>query len=231
MVIPRVNHLRREEWAKLSQQERIAALQELEDKLAQKEGRTAYKVSVLPQGTFEGCRGQFDAGDQKAQIQVNPLRLRNSDPYGAVETYFHEARHGYQHYAALHPGFHPDAQQEEDFKVAEEGGYIPPEQDYTLYRFQPTENDACDIARQRTEQVYMQQFGDFSEAYNAYRKARLMEIEQDIDEARLRFGDDYVEEARKASYAQAGRDISRDEQSGKAKTDGEEEGYGYGYGL
>ena len=145
-------------------------------------------------------RGQFKQ-DQN-QIEIDPSLLSGDrPPYQAVETYFHEAQHAYQHYAIDHPEFHKDSAQVREWNI-NETAYIDQEDvklglaTYSHYRWQPIEADAHQTARERTDELYVGQYGDKSQ-YPAYATQKANEVSANETLAEIELNTtDYEEEAR-----------------------------------
>lgn len=82
-------------WDSLDQADRLAALQEVENRIALREGREPFPVVAKELESPENL-GRFD----HEQIVLNQLFIDNSSmfhtPAGALETLLHEARHAYQ---------------------------------------------------------------------------------------------------------------------------------------
>lgn len=133
-----VEGLRPECWAELPPAERVRALQELEARLSEIEGRPSAEVRSEPLGPGE--RGCYDR--QQGAIIVAEQVLADSAPFEAIEVVAQQGRHAYQHYAAGHPEIHVrpaevDAWQNnlDNFLSAAQFGY-------ELYRLQPLVADA-----------------------------------------------------------------------------------------
>lgn len=126
------------EWEGLAPTERLEALQTIECKLAEIQGRDPVRVLA---STIPGENGHYDPLTRTITVNVEQL----SDAKARLElidTIAHEGRHAYQHYAIEHPGFHPNKQEvdawRENFKNYRDGkkfGFLD-------YRLQPVEADA-----------------------------------------------------------------------------------------
>lgn len=243
-----------ENWRTLSSQERIQALQQAEGTLATQEGRAASIIEPMraidalsPTGSSVP-RGRQNVDEQGlSHIEINPALIEANEPYQAVETYFHEARHAYQRAAIADPQMH-DNPAEVDLwakNQAETNSYIRPERSFPLYRSQPVEVDANNVARARTEEVYSQQFTE-QPNYDEYRAGKQQEKLEYIEQAEIALGPQYEEVAAQEvvdRFEQYQKELKVDEQiserasAGKQaapapredKEQGEEFGQGYGF--
>jgi len=225
MTVPRVENLRADKWASLTPEERLEALQELENKLAQQRGEQPCLVETIPEEDRDledgeiRTRGQYiPSNGGPGTIQIDPGLVSSDQPYQAVETLFHEDRHAYQAYAVQHPEIHDNPEEVEDWRQNLNGGYI--ESDYAYYRWQPVEADANQIARKRTDELYSGEFQD-SEKYPDYRAEKEQEISDDIEYAKTSIGENYQEEARQAMIKKYQNNLEQQES--------EDYYYGYGY--
>ncbi len=107
-VVEQLGHmeaLQPETWPALSESERIAALQEVENSVANIQGRSPVEVRVdseAPEGVF----GAYEPNSNN--IAVSGWHINSDDIQEVVDTIAHEGRHAYQNYAVNNPGFHPD---------------------------------------------------------------------------------------------------------------------------
>lgn len=130
--------LSREAWEGLSVNERLEALQTLECKLAEIQGRDP--VLVLYSET-PGENGHYDP--ETRTITLNAEQLSNPrQRLELVDTIAHEGRHAYQHYATEHPGFHPDAREVEAWRENFVHYRNGTKEGLLDYRLQPIEADA-----------------------------------------------------------------------------------------
>lgn len=131
--------LSREQWEGLSPKERLGALQTLECKLAEIQGRdpVAITAEIIP-----GRNGHYDPGTRT--ITLNAECLAHSPRLNLIDTIAHEGRHAYQHYAIEHPGFHRNQKEVDAWREnMKPGNYDNGKRDGLLaYRFQPIEDDA-----------------------------------------------------------------------------------------
>lgn len=209
MPIPRIENLRADSWATLTEQQRLGTLQELENGLAEQEGRESCLIAPIPEDeriVEDGetlLRGRYiPSNDGPGTIQLDPNLISSDEPYQAVETLFHEGRHAYQAYAVQHPEIHDNPEEVEDWQKTNDGGYIEFKSDlnFDYYRWQPVEADANQIARERTDELYSGTFQD-SEKYPAYKSEKEQELSDDIERAQMNLGENYQEEARQAMIA------------------------------
>ncbi|MCI0558927.1 MAG: hypothetical protein MN733_10560 [Nitrososphaera sp.] len=208
MILPRVSELRAENWAQIAIDERLLALNRMEKALAEQEGRELCEVRLIPEDERvilrngePALRGQYDQINK--EIQLDPILFSDErSPYQAVETYFHEARHAYQHYAIEHPETHSDSEQVADWEKNHFGGYIDWRDvrdgfaKYSDYRWQPVEADAREVARERTNELYTGIFHDTTNQYQQYHSEKQTEISTERNRAIKELGTtDYEREA------------------------------------
>lgn len=139
-------------WDALPTEERLTALQNVEDTLAGIQQRPSVEVHGESMGA--GTYGYFD-GDR---IAVNAEQLNGGAPVEEmVDTVVHEGRHAFQQYAIEHSGVVSD-QAVVDAWAANmaPGGYLSVEDgfDPELYQSQPIEADAWSYAERIREAVY-----------------------------------------------------------------------------
>ena len=169
--------MRADVWARTPVYMRLDALNEMERQLASQENRPALPVAVIPPDKREpGLQGYFDPKEGKnGGIFVDPQLIYNDEPYQAAETYFHEARHAYQHEVAINSKKHPEVSREQaDQWRTNDEAYIGSEDieleeyQYGHYYGQPMEVDARQAGQDRTEELYAGQFQDQA-GYSQYR--------------------------------------------------------------
>lgn len=128
------------DWEGLSNQERLEALQTLESKLAEIQGRDPVPVFATE---TPGKNGSYDPETRSITLNMEQL----SDPkarLNLIDTIAHEGRHAYQHWAVEHPGFHPNDKEVEAWREnMKPGNYVDGSKDGLMaYRLQPIEADA-----------------------------------------------------------------------------------------
>ena len=137
-ALQQIEAINPEVWAALDVEERLEALQEVEDCMAEVQGRPP--VDVATQETGAGTFGTFN--HNRNIIHVNAELLESSDAVEAIVTAVYEGRHAYQWYATHHPGFHPNEAQVEEwrsnFALYLSAGLFGQE----LYQSQPVEAEA-----------------------------------------------------------------------------------------
>lgn len=85
------------QWEKLSLEQRVAALQQLENKVAEIEMRTPMEVQIKDLG--DGYLGYQDYSNGNIVINSEMMASSNyNDFYEVMNTLFHEGRHAYQFY-------------------------------------------------------------------------------------------------------------------------------------
>lgn len=220
MNMPYIMGLRADVWSQSSLGERQEALQELENYFAMEEGREPAQVSSVDMPSSALGKHYFD--DRGVDnIELNSNLLQGTTPYESVETLCHESRHSYQHHIVENPELATSQDQVEDWQKSQSGGYIQPNEiNYSTYRWQSTEIDANEMARERTDQLYQGVFQD-TDQYPEYKAKQEQLLNDDIEYAKYELGENYVEEANKA--------VSEKYESAQTETSGESEGYDYGY--
>lgn len=214
MTVPRIENLRRENWAGLSPSEKLQALQDLENGLAAQENRNPVKVGFIPDKYYKTeedhknlyglyvPKGVDENGvEQDERIYINEDLLTNSTtPYAAVETQFHESRHAYQTALTEDPNLATTPQELDDIGKNLHGGYLDNEKfGYDYYRWQPSEKDANETARAKTDELYMSEFQDMGYQDSDYYDNRGAVEAAEIKSATENIGEDYIEQARQLS--------------------------------
>ena len=137
-ALRQIEALRPEVYEGLSIREREAVLQEVENCLAECQGRPAVPVELEQmKPTYLGVfRPQTGAMYLNRDLVADGSKLAE-----VVDTVAHEGRHAYQHFAITHPGFHPDANAVSAWSHNFEH-YLEPRLNPMRYREQPVEADA-----------------------------------------------------------------------------------------
>lgn len=130
-------------WDGLAIEERLAALQSVEDALAEIQQRPPLEIhsEAMESGVF----GYFDG----SRIVVNAGHLEGSVPVEElVDTVVHEGRHAFQSFAVEHPGTITDAAILDAWaaNLAPDGYLSAEEYGQELYQTQPVEADAWSYA-------------------------------------------------------------------------------------
>lgn len=154
-------------WERMDSDERLAALQELEIRMARRMGRTPRPVLRMKSEPADGyvCMGCFTPG--RKTISINELFLTPNPIYGdgfsaakAIDTIIHEGRHAYQHEMT------EDESRLDDPEImkwrANQIAYIrgegiigiPRSAQQAMYAFQPIERDARQFAAQEFRRIY-----------------------------------------------------------------------------
>jgi len=194
-----VNQLRLENWSVMDTSARLEVLQNLESQLASQEGRTENTIRFFPDNVPENQRGLFvpesrvenEQGYQKGIYINSKLVEDKEEPYQAVETTFHESRHAYQYHCSQNPeGSKEEPSVVEDWEKNYKGGYLSyPQNDYSMYRYQPVEKDANEVARLRTDDLFENQLVD--KQYNNHKEAVLALNQRDQVLAEYKYGRNY----------------------------------------
>lgn len=146
-----VEGIRPERWESANSEERLGALNEVEQRMAEHQGRPAVEVRIQEAGG--GSFGFYDHDGKR--IFVGSYALAHAGAQENVDTIVHEGRHAYQYHAVEHPGFHPDENEvaawRENLKPE---NYVRFEEDPELYANQPVERDAWAYGRRIARGVY-----------------------------------------------------------------------------
>jgi hypothetical protein len=143
-------------WETLGEEERLNALQVVEDQMADIQGRESVPV-VEDHDLGPGVYGGYNENDQS--IHINSDHMMGDMPVEEnVDTIVHEGRHAYQDYAINNPGVVNDTeivnQWSENWR---EENYIRPENaDFEDYVNQPVEADAWGYSRRIVDGIYGQ---------------------------------------------------------------------------
>lgn len=178
MVEPSIESLQQKEWQKLkfTPEVRLAALQKLEDELAEQEGRDSCPIILIPKpNLMEALNGRANPRDdalgyyKNGHIHIQEWLTESDDPYEAVETLFHEERHAYQDHVIKNDRTLEDEETVKTWEKNSGHGVISSYEDRALYYFQPREIDAREVARQHMNKLYIGHFHD-TKNYSRYRQ-------------------------------------------------------------
>ena len=163
-------------WERLSSNQRVDALQQLENWSARRLGREPVPLSPDPQLEGTSTNGEYHPGSKS--ISINPSLIERNDPFQAMATTLHEGRHAYQHQVSngleTYKNFDPvdgmTADQNRGIWRANmrADGYYSKEKGHTFfqYRYQPIEADANNYS-DRIMQELWQRYGN-NEHYNQW---------------------------------------------------------------
>lgn len=223
MPLHNIENLQREIWQTLTPNERLDALQQLENTLAQQDGCLPCQVSFISDSDYETAydrpyvRGLHPPDSNNIYINealVNPdmqyqviygdhnqSPVNANEPYMAVETLFHEDRHAHQEYVAQErPDLAVNADKLEEFQKNSGPAYLDPKTDGSaFYLMQPIEMDAREIARQSTHEFYIGHFGDL-ENYLQHNEKMAAEEDRNVERATDQLGENYREIARQEVF-------------------------------
>lgn len=138
------------EWNEREELDRVSALQELEDQLAQKQQREPCVVrSVDMRPSLAGGLSV----DGKT-IYIANRDLLSASPHEAVGTTAHEGFHAYQEAVVANAADHPEVSdvRRNNWRY-NQASYIDPAQDSEAYEAQFTERDARVFGEERTRQL------------------------------------------------------------------------------
>lgn len=134
-----IEGLNQDDWPSFDTSERLGILQEVENTIAEGQGRPSVDLSVdddAPVGLFGGYDPQTD------QITLSGWHIRDNDVHEIVDTVAHEGRHAYQFHAMEHPEIHPDPDEVRAWQENAEFYYDADTFGQELYMSQPLEADA-----------------------------------------------------------------------------------------
>ncbi len=141
--------LRPEVWEGLGVEERLEALQGIEDRMAEIQGRPAVAVgtATLEEGTYGGYRSDYG-------IVLNEAHVASNDIAEIVDSVVHEGRHAYQDYAIHHLGFVSDASLVESWTANWDNPLSAQDYGQEAYMAQPIEADAWAYAGRIRQALY-----------------------------------------------------------------------------
>ena len=143
-----VDALRPGVWQQLDDAERLAVLQDVENRMAEIQGRPAVAVRVepMPPGVYGGyARGRG--------ITLSQEHLESNDTRELLDSIVHEGRHAYQDCAIQTPGFVADSELIESWRGNWDNYLTADEYGQELYESQPIERDAWQYAARIAEAV------------------------------------------------------------------------------
>ncbi len=195
MTMPFIPGLQPDIWASTSKEARIQSLNELEVVMAARENREPAIVSSEDLGfNTWGAHGFDDQGVER--IYISSEWIEHSSPFQAVETCLHEDEHAHQAYTVKNPNLAENDQQLQDWNMSEKGGYIQSgDFGYLAYRFQPVEDDANEVARSKTDDLFQNTYGD-NVQYPAHKTKKEQENADNIEDAKDKLGENYKETSR-----------------------------------
>lgn len=185
-------------WNESTFEEKLQALQFLENDYANKQGRNACEVKAekMPHISYSGY---YNPEDNTIYINEEHLLDSNANKifnYLSVDTILHEGRHAYQHNAIKNENLHDDQKQVEVWKMNFNNNvYMDPRKGY-LYRMQSLERDANDYSAVETEKIFNdleKKYGP-NEGYDKYKEnIRDNYFIKNEELAKNTFGDSYKE--------------------------------------
>lgn len=183
-------------WFDASIEEKLQALQELENEYAQRQGRPPAKIELKEEAEKVEVNGEVYerlAGLSKSDntivigrklleytmedLKSQPELLMNN--VFACHTILHEGRHAYQKYAIDHPEIHPDKEQVQKWKENDRVYYQAPD---IYYFFQPLERDAENFADHETKKIFQELEKEFGKDKNF----ELYEMKREIEKDKLK---------------------------------------------
>ncbi|MEK4799958.1 hypothetical protein NYE37_13730 [Thermoactinomyces sp. FSL K6-2592] len=179
-------------WFDASIEEKLQALQELENEYAQRQGRSPAKIELKEEAEKVEVNGEVYeklAGLSKSDntivigrklleytiedLEHQPDLMMNN--VFACHAILHEGRHSYQYYAIHHPEIHADQKEVQKWKENERVYYQAPE---IYYFFQPLERDAENFADHETKKIFQELEKEFGKDKNFELYKMKREIEQ-----------------------------------------------------
>lgn len=157
-----------EAWAQLDEHQRLDALQEIENRIAAREGREPYRVALVPDDEWEpGLMGymQFSM-TERPTIHLNGCFFMDAEDldfldmdYSAVtalHTLLHEGRHCFQREAVVNGDDRIDPGTLRDWAANVVHYFCDDETEgqFGVYEFQPLERDANAFAAQTVQDIY-----------------------------------------------------------------------------
>lgn len=175
-------------WFYATPEERLEALQSLENEYARLQGRSPARVRILenPIKTDFGVQyAQYIPGNrfrrdiieiEKELIDFSiagnkKISFRVTNVF-ACHALLHEGRHAYQQYAIDHPEIHSDKEQVQMWKENNEVYFYRPAH---YYHFQPVELDAEKFAKNEMKKIFRELEKEFGEDYAFQRYKQYIE--------------------------------------------------------
>jgi hypothetical protein len=153
-------------WEEATYEEKLAALQTLENDYAARQGRPPCKIQ--PEELDPEEIGYYY--EKTNEILINKDLLNGLDPehkrahtcnYLCVNTILHEGKHTYQNHAVNHD-VHPDNEEVRKWRENNEI-YYGSGSEFDMYRLQPLERDAYDYAETEMDNVFADLESKFGE--------------------------------------------------------------------
>jgi len=147
--LSQIDEISPESWSELDETERLQVAQDIEDTMANIQGRPAQEVVVDPNlepGTYGGYDGNC--------IRVSEWSLQSNDSKEFVDTIVHEGRHAYQDYAVQNPGFDPNEKEVAGWAENFNNYLDPQTYGQEAYASQPVEADAWNYGSQVASSLF-----------------------------------------------------------------------------
>jgi hypothetical protein len=150
-----IKYLQLEEWQQAGINNRIAALQTAENRLAEEQGRPP--CTVVDFVGEQGQNGYFVCNTPDV-IHINGSLINSDTPHQALETIAHEGRHAYQYHCINNPIQHPEVKigQLNEWKSNFENYKTPEFDGYDKYFSQSIEVDARQYAAGIKNSMYVE---------------------------------------------------------------------------
>jgi hypothetical protein len=144
-----VEGLHPEYWEQLDASERVSVLQDVEERIAETQGRPAVAIDV--ESTAPGVYGGYVSG---WGIVLSESHLQSEDVHEVLETVAHESRHAYQDYVVRNPGTLSDTELVEAWRDNWNNYLTVEEYGQELYISQPLEADAWEYGAKIADMVF-----------------------------------------------------------------------------
>lgn len=145
----------RSRWGKLSDKEKIDALNRYQESIANEYGIDPIKIKLKD---IKDKGGDIVAYYRKRgnQIVIDKDNLASDSPFDMLDTVAHETRHQIQHYFVDHPDEAPSSITKEQLEAWDKNfdNYISGNDNFEKYRKQPVEADARDFARKEVNDYF-----------------------------------------------------------------------------
>jgi len=185
--------LHSENWNKASWQEKLEALQKLENLQAAQHGRKPYVIELEQ---YKNNRANGACHNGKGIIYLNENLLKNNENfsnYRSIESVFHEGRHSYQYMVYERKIEHSNEKEVADW-IKNKIFYVNGSENKLLYELQPREMDARKYGLAELEKFYNgleKSFGKDENITNYFNK-RKDEEQEIIKDAIKKYGQDYL---------------------------------------
>ena len=147
------------QWTNMSEQRRLDALQEVECRMAARQGRKACRI-LLRYDMGPGSMGAFDGNDivlNASLLKASKSRFgrkASAQVVAALDTVIHEGRHAFQRAAVTGKATQQVAAQKRREWLVNMLSYAGTNGNFAMYAFQPIERDAREFAAREMSEIY-----------------------------------------------------------------------------